>query len=65
MPLYEYRCDKCGRSFEKLRRIQDADGDVQCPYCESEKVQRELSSFATSGDGGGGCASPAGRSRFR
>ncbi len=60
MPIYEYRCEECGRSFEKLRKIQDADQDVQCPYCDSEEVRRQLSSFAT----GGGCAAPAG-SRFR
>jgi putative FmdB family regulatory protein len=60
MPIYEYRCEKCGRSFEKLKKFQDKDRDVQCPYCESEEVERILSSFAQ----GGGCGAPAG-SRFR
>jgi len=58
MPLYEYRCEKCGQSFEKLRRMSAADEGVECPYCESEEVERLLSSFAT-----GGCAAGAG-SRF-
>lgn len=60
MPIYEYRCEECGRSFEKLRKAADADRELECPYCNSEEVRRLLSSFAT----GGGCAAPAG-SRFR
>ena len=59
MPLYEYRCEKCGKRFEKLRRMQDADQGVACPQCESDEVERLLSIFGTAG-----CAAPAG-SRFR
>jgi putative FmdB family regulatory protein len=54
MPLYEYRCEKCGNRFEKLRRMQDADKDIECPQCESEEVERLLSSFATSNQCGAG-----------
>ena len=60
MPIYEYRCDQCGRTFEKLRKMQDDDRDIRCPHCDSEKAKRQMSGFAT----GGGCAAPAG-SRFR
>jgi putative FmdB family regulatory protein len=59
MPLYEYRCETCGRTFEKFRRMSEADHDLKCPYCESEEVTRQLSTFAT-----GGCGSGA-RGRFR
>jgi putative FmdB family regulatory protein len=24
MPLYEYRCDKCGKVFEKIQKFSDA-----------------------------------------
>jgi putative FmdB family regulatory protein len=61
MPLYEYRCQECGRTFEKLRRMSDADAGTECPYCESDEVRRQMSTFAT-----GGCGAPAGGgSRFR
>ncbi|MEN6535306.1 MAG: zinc ribbon domain-containing protein [Bryobacteraceae bacterium] len=53
MPLYEYRCENCGKTFEKIRRASDADEEVLCPYCESEKTKRLLSAFSTSGCGGG------------
>ncbi len=61
MPLYEYRCSQCGNTFEMLRRMQEADQDLTCPSCESEKVERLISTFArtsagspSSGCGGGG-----------
>ena len=51
MPLYEYRCKACGRTFEQLRRMSEADRGVECPECRSEEVQRMLSTFATGGCG--------------
>jgi len=59
MPMYEYRCLECGRRFEQLRKMQDADRDLICPQCRSLEVERMLSTFAT-----GGCGAPAG-SGFR
>ncbi|MFY9725771.1 MAG: zinc ribbon domain-containing protein [Bryobacteraceae bacterium] len=49
MPLYEYRCQKCGKTFEMLRRMHDADSDLECPECQSEEVERLLSRFASGG----------------
>jgi putative FmdB family regulatory protein len=54
MPLYEYRCQKCGKSFEKLRRMQDADSETECPECQSSDVERLLSAFSTGGCGTSG-----------
>ena len=45
MPLYEYRCSECGEGFELIRRFQDADRDLTCPQCESQRVERQISSF--------------------
>ena len=51
MPMYEYRCRACGKSFEMLRRMQDAERDLKCPECRSEEIERLLSTFATSACG--------------
>ncbi len=59
MPLYDYQCRACGKSFELLRRIQDADRELECPDCGSDQIERLLSLFAT-----GGC-STSGSARFR
>ncbi|HLH18719.1 MAG TPA: zinc ribbon domain-containing protein [Bryobacteraceae bacterium] len=58
MPLYEYRCRKCGQRFELLRRMQDADRELVCPECRSQEVERQFSTFAA-----GGCAT-GGSGRF-
>jgi len=56
--MYEYRCRGCGRNFELLRRMQDSDRDLKCPECQSDEIERLLSTFAA-----GGCK-PSGSGRF-
>ena len=67
MPLFEFTCKKCGHNFEDLVTIADLnDGKVKCPACNSKRVERGFSAFATGGSGlggglvgggGGGCGS--------
>jgi putative FmdB family regulatory protein len=45
MPIYEYRCDACGKTFEMIRNLSESDEGVNCPICESPKVNRVLSVF--------------------
>ena len=33
MPVYEYRCSKCGVEFEVMRQISKADDAAPCPKC--------------------------------
>ena len=33
MPLYEYRCDRCGE-FEAWRSLADYNAPMNCPNCE-------------------------------
>ena len=56
MPLYEYQCRSCGKTFEMLRRMKDADSDLECPECHSKEVERQFSTFAS-----GGCGTSASR----
>lgn len=35
MPLYEYKCEKCPRTFEKLRKISERE-TAPCPVCSSD-----------------------------
>jgi putative FmdB family regulatory protein len=70
MPLYEYRCQKCGARFELLRRMQDADLETECPQCRSRQSERLLSSFASrsgsssASSSAGNCACAPAGSRF-
>jgi len=49
MPMYEYRCQDCGERFEQFRWLSEADARTQCPACRSERVEREYSTFASTG----------------
>lgn len=46
MPIYEYRCQQCGREFEQLVRSSNA--KIRCPNCAGRRVRRKLSVFAMS-----------------
>ena len=49
MPLYEYRCESCGKRFEEL--VMNSRVKVSCPDCESDDVVREISLFSGSAFG--------------
>ncbi len=58
MPLYEYRCIRCERPFEKYARTFHDHPD--CPSCGATDVTRLLSTFAVSTGGGkSAAASPS------
>ena len=44
MPLYEYKCEKCGHKFEKIEKYS-APETRKCPDCGA-KAHREISSSA-------------------
>lgn len=43
MPLYEYRCRRCGKEFEMVVRWGTADREVACPACAAQEAERRLS----------------------
>jgi putative FmdB family regulatory protein len=51
MPIYEYRCNECKKTFSRLQKIGAGSDGVKCPKCESKKVERLLSSFASTSSG--------------
>ncbi|PYQ10647.1 MAG: hypothetical protein DMH00_10480 [Acidobacteria bacterium] len=47
MPIYEYVCQKCKKSFELIRRIKENGRKAAtCPKCASKKVERSWSSVS-------------------
>lgn len=66
MPIYEYSCQVCAATFDRLRPVDRMDDAAPCPDCGSNS-QRQLSIFASfqidnnggaraiTGSGGGCC----------
>jgi putative FmdB family regulatory protein len=51
LPLYEYRCVKCGHRFEKIESLSASDSK-KCPKCGA-KAERQLSAPAIQFKGSG------------
>ncbi len=47
MPIYEFRCENCGKIFEALCFTKEDEKEVKCPYCGSKEAKREYSTFGT------------------
>lgn len=43
MPIFEFRCMKCGNVFEKIFLPSDQEVDMQCPECKSDALERVVS----------------------
>ena len=43
MPLYEFECRECEKTFETLIRSEKELAETACPECSSAKVERLLS----------------------
>ncbi len=67
MPIYEYRCEECGKTLEILQSMAAGSEGLTCPACGSERLSKAFSTFAATtaspagaaagGGGGGGCGS--------
>ncbi len=49
MPIYEYRCQACGKKFEKLVRMSVRDKDIECPACGRHRAQKTVSLLGSTG----------------
>ncbi len=47
MPIFEFVCQECGSPFEELVRSASATEEVTCPFCESDQVAKQISTFAS------------------
>ncbi len=52
MPIYEYRCEKCGHELEALQKMSD-DPLTDCPACGAPSLRKQISAagFRLKGSG--------------
>ena len=58
MPIYDYRCARCGNRFDLLRSVSARD-DVKCPKCGGEVsrvYEGKWMSLGKASASGGGCS---------
>jgi len=49
MPIYEYKCQKCGYKFEELVFEEK---ETKCPKCNSKRIEKLLPSSISIGKRG-------------
>jgi putative FmdB family regulatory protein len=70
MPIYEYHCKACDRTFEAWQRVTEPRLD-RCEHCDARAVERLLSAPAFHLKGGGwykdgyGSTKPAAKSETK
>ena len=66
MPIYEYRCRKCGKIFEKIQKVEEGGESLKCPYCQGKKPEKVLSSFSSTkgSESTSSCGPTGGPTRF-
>jgi putative FmdB family regulatory protein len=57
MPIFEFHCDNCDKTFEKL--VFGGDPDVECPVCGQKDVKKLMSACAFKVDHHGFMSTPA------
>lgn len=51
MPIYEFTCEDCGETFEELVFSASKTDEVVCPACQSKRVAKLISLFASKAPG--------------
>jgi putative FmdB family regulatory protein len=63
MPIYEFKCLKCNEFFEILFTSVQETAELKCVKCDSQDVERVLSSTNFSVSGGSGSAGASAQTR--
>lgn len=53
MPIYEYTCEDCKKTFSVLK-LSSTQTETACSICGSKNVKKLMSSFCCSAPDGGG-----------
>ncbi|MHB8419381.1 MAG: FmdB family zinc ribbon protein [Myxococcales bacterium] len=64
MPIREFECERCRKTFETLIRHVEEEKELECPACHGRHVRRLLSAPAALGSSietaSGGCRGKSG-----
>ena len=43
MPIYDYQCNDCGKTYDVYHKVREVVEDIVCPSCESRNHTRLIS----------------------
>lgn len=59
MPIFEFKCKKCGHTFETIANADEDGSNLFCLVCGAAHPEKQISLFSASGaeprTSGGGC----------
>ena len=65
MPIFEYACEECGTTFERLTFRPQSVVQPLCPQCGSMQTTKVFSTFSTQGSAEGSAPGNVGNFAFR
>jgi putative FmdB family regulatory protein len=45
MPVYDYVCNDCHKTFERTLTLREHDANQKCPHCGSKNIEQEAAAF--------------------
>lgn len=51
MPIFEYVCSDCSKSYDVLHKSRENAELIVCPACGSRRHEKKLSTFSTAASG--------------
>ena len=64
MPIFEYQCEACETTFERLLLRPQNESRMTCPQCGSQRTEKIFSTFSTTVTGHGVATGGAGNPAF-
>ncbi len=58
MPIFEYACQECDNTYEKIVMRSRSQDNQTCPACGSEHSKKLMSSFSSKTSTSGGYSAP-------
>lgn len=65
MPIFEYACEECSTTFERLTLRPQPAVQPPCPQCGSTQTSKVFSTFSTQASAGNGAPGSTGNVAFR
>ena len=65
MPIYDFVCQGCGKSFTLRRKFAEMEDPADCPECGSGETKRQISIFYATNTGSSTAAASSPKTTVR